>query len=359
MLKEKQHLKNVNRTNIEEITRKGFLRLDMNECPFGLPNGFIKRTLSRIDGNFVATYPGYSRSQNKIAEYNKLRSENICLANGSDAAIKYLFEAYVSPGDRVLLTDPTFAMYKVYCKIFDAQPITVPYKPDLSFPGKEFAERISYDIKMAVVVNPNNPTGSIIPEDELLSILRRAQNKGVLLIVDEAYFYFYTGTVIREIMHFDNLVVLRTFSKLCGMAGLRIGYAAANPKIIKNLKKVRPTYDVNGIAALFAEEILDDRAILKSLLVETKKGKRYLIKQLNENGISYRDGYANFILIKCEINPLTIANKLRQDNILVGFGFEQLFLRDFIRVTLGDKKSMIQFWGSFIKIWRKNVREGR
>lgn len=352
MIKIKPHLKNLYRTNPDEKSRKGYLRLDMNESISGLPEVFLKKVLLKIDHEFLATYPQYNEIREKIAFHNNLKPENICLANGSDAAIKYIFDAYISARDRILLTDPTFAMYTVYSEMFAAEPIIIEYKSDLSFPGEDFIKRISNEIKIAVVVNPNNPTGSIVEKDTLIRIIERAAKNNVLIIVDEAYFYFYPESVIGEVKHYKNLIVLRTFSKLCGMASLRLGYAASSPEIIEDLIKVRPTYDVNGLATLLAKELLDKPDIIQSLIKSTNEGKQYLAKKLSEEAIEYKEGYANFVLIKCDGRADKIMARLAKKKILVGGRFKQNFLKDYIRVTVGNKIFMEQFWKNFIDVWK-------
>lgn len=351
----KSHLKDVCRIQSEERSRRCFLRLDMNENVSGLPEAFVKKILSEIDPDFLATYPEYKILQEKIARYNNLHQENICLSNGSDAAIKYIFDAYVSPGDKVLLTDPTFAMYPVYCKIFNAEPMVIEYNPDLSFPLKKIIDNISSEINIVVVVNPNNPAGSVVQHGDLLRIIKKAANNDVLIIVDEAYFYFYPHTIIEQVKNFKNLIILRTFSKLCGMASLRLGYAAGHSEVMENLRRVKPTYDINGLAILFAEKLLDRPDIIEDLIKSTNEGEKYLINKLYEAGIEYKKSLANFVLIKCGNRVKEIVKKLAEEGILVNGGFKQDFLKEYIRVTIGNKNTMEQFWETFITIYRSMV----
>lgn len=346
----KPHIESLYRSRANK--RKGYLRLDMNEGVPGLPDNFLRRVITKVSADLVAMYPEYDSLTKKIAKYNQLNPENICLANGSDAAIKYIFDAYVSVRDRVLLTSPAFAMYPVYCEMFNARPIIIEYKEDLSFPFDDFISVISHKIKLAVIVNPNNPTGSVLKEEKLLKIIKKTANNDVLLIVDEAYFYFYPHSVIRYIRKYKNLIVLRTFSKLLGIASLRLGYAVACPAIIENLRKVKPTFDVNGLAALFAEEILDNSAIIKEMIKKTGEGKKYLIEKLGKEDIEYKMGYTNSVLIKCYNRVDEIIGRLKKKHILVSGNFKQDFLSDYIRISMGDKKNMQKFWRCFIDIWK-------
>lgn len=350
-IKTKKYLENLYRSKPNAFSRKEYIRLDMNEGIPGLPENFIKSVISKACGNQISMYPEYSKLEGEIASYHNLRPGNILLSNGSDAAIKYIFDAYISAKDKVLLTDPTFAMYPVYCKMFGAKAISVSYNKDLSFPEEEFLSKISKDIKLAIIVNPNNPTGSVLKKEAILRILEKCLKNDVILIIDEAYFY--PESFINMINRFKNLIILRTFSKLCGMASLRIGYAASCPEIIENLRKVKPTYDVNGIAVLFAGELLRSPKIINNLIKSADKGKKYLIDRLDEKGFSFIEGNANFVLIKCKGKVNRIIGKLFKKKILVGGNFKQDFLRDYIRVTTADKNIMEEFWKHFISEWEE------
>lgn len=350
MIKPKNCLKNLFRTTPKK--RSGCLRMDMNESVDGLPAAFIRNALRKADPELIAKYPEYGALTKKIAVHNGIKTENISLANGSDAAIKYIFDAYISTGDSVLVTDPTFAMYPVYCKMFNAKTVSIEYSSDLEFPYDAFMERLDKRIKMAVVVNPNNPTGSVISRGSLLSIIKKAKKNGTLLLVDEAYFYYYPYTVIKEIKRYENLIILRTFSKLCGMAGIRLGYVAANTQIIETLRKVKPTFDVNGLAVLLAEYLLGKPEMISEAIKTFNRGKKYLVKKLSEANIEYRQGQANFVLINCGNRTEEIINSLSKKKVLLHGRFSQDFLRDYIRVSVGSEKVMAKFWSIFCSIWR-------
>ncbi|MFA5112381.1 MAG: histidinol-phosphate transaminase [Desulfobaccales bacterium] len=338
------------RTQPPGYSRHDYLRLDMNEAVPGLPEDFVQRTLASVTARYLATYPEYRGLQAKIAVHNGLLPEQILLSNGSDGAIKYIFEAYVSPGDEVLLTDPTFAMYAVYCRMFGARPVWVEYRSDLSFPWEEFLDRLS-GVRLAVVVNPNNPTGYALPPAQLLKLIEHAARQEILLLIDEAYFYYYPETAIQRVNDFQNLIVLRTFSKLCGMAALRLGYAAACPEVIEVLRRVRPTFDVNGLAVHFGESLLAATNIIPELLREVKAGKEFLVRKLSEAGIPHCPGSANFVLIDCRGKVEAVVKGLAEAKILVGAGFKNDFLKDYIRVTVGSKAVMQRFWQGFAGVW--------
>ncbi|MBF0554087.1 MAG: histidinol-phosphate aminotransferase family protein [Nitrospirae bacterium] len=353
----KYHLKDLYRVKPTGVSRKGMLRLDMNEANAALPEDFITSVLSHIDSDYLSMYPEYDALQEKVALCNGLKPENICLSNGSDAAIKYIFDALVSPGDRVLLTEPTFAMYPVYCKMFGAPIVSVDYGMDLSFPLETYLESITGAIKLAVIVNPNNPTGTLTPTNDIVRIIKKAQACGTTVIIDEAYFHFCGETVIDKTLEYENLIVLRTFSKLCAMASLRIGYAAAPAGIIEGLRKVKPTFDVNGVAVLFAAKLLDTQGLIDSLVKEFMEGKAFLMDKLSQHSVEFVHGSANFVLIKCHGEAEEIVRALSEKNILVAGGFKQKMLRDYIRVNIAKKDIMERFFDEFIGICKNKCRQ--
>ena len=348
----KSHLEGLYRSTPEQRLDNGLLRLDMNEGLPGLPEQFLRETLSEIGPEFMATYPEYEKLTEKLARLNNVSPENICLAPGSDGAVKYLFDAYVSPGDKVLLTDPTFAMYPVYCDMFQAVPVSVEYNHDLSFPKDRFMQSVGEGIRIAVIVNPNNPTGTAEEPEQLALIVEQAAAFDVLLVVDEAYFYFYPKTVAEYVSRYKNLVVLRTFSKLFGMAAARLGYAIASPEVIGHLAIVKPTYDVNGIAVRLAERLMETPSVIKQLIKAAAEGKRFLVGKLAGEAIAHRAGQANFVLINCGERVPEIARRLAERKILIRAGFRQTFLKEYVRVTIGTTEIMSTFWEAFISIWR-------
>ncbi len=350
----KPHLQDVFRTSpYGDSSRRQYLRLDMNENVDGLPEEFIRDSLTALDAQAVSSYPDYRPIIFQIAKHNQIQQENICISNGSDAAIKYIFDAFISPGDRVLLTDPTFAMYPVYCSLFQANSAMVTYHNDFSFPYERFMEHLVPDVRLAVIINPNNPTGSVLLPEQIIYILKRCEEHDVILVVDEAYFYFYDKTCIQLVNQFNNLIVLRTFSKLCGLASLRLGYAAGCPEIIEALTKVKPTFDVNGIAAIVGRRVLENPQIIRDQIRAIREGKMFLKRWLDTHGFEYRAGKANFVLIRCPGKVNDIVKGLADQNILVSGGFTQAFLNDYIRVTVGNRESMRQFCDVFLAMWKE------
>jgi len=346
----KPHLSNLFRTPPAKTSRKHFLRLDMNESVDGLSEAFLAQALKQVNSQTLSTYPEYGELIESIAGHVDIPPDRICVSNGSDAAIRYIFDAYIGGGDTVLLTDPTFAMYPIYCRMYDAHAVSLGYHDDFTFPLEEYLTAIADGPKMAVMVNPNNPTGIALEPRDLETIITHCEQAGVLLVVDEAYYYYYPETVIRHVRTCRNLIVLRTFSKLCGLAGVRIGYLAACPDIVTDIYRVKPSFDVNCLAVLLARQVLDHPDIITREIAKIEGGKTYLLRRLKQNGVEFQTGKANFILIKCPGNKQMVIDRLHQKQILVSGTFQHPFLKDYIRITVGGKQSMKRFCDVFLNI---------
>lgn len=351
MITLKPHLNDIYRTGPSKRNRKDFLRLDMNEGFAPVPDSLIQQVLSEVDQNFLSSYPDYSEVIERLASHNNVCPENICISNGSCAAIKYIFDTYISEGDKVLLTDSTYAMYPVYSRMFGADIITINYRPDLSFPYDEYLNALTHGIRMAVIVNPNNPTGSVLCKDMLFNLIKRAEEYNILFVIDEAYFYFHPETAVEFLTHFNNLVLIRTFSKLFSLASLRMGYVIADSNIINGLIKVKPSFDVNGVAVLFIKSILDNPPLIEKFIKVINAGKKYLYDKLETKCIPYRKCATNFVLINCGDRIEIVVKALSDKKILVSSGFRQNYLKGYMRVTVGPEGIMERFWDSFIRIW--------
>lgn len=347
MIAPKAHLEGIHRGAAYDTPRHDFLRLDMNECVDGLPESFFNEVMGTLTPLKLATYPSYRSLIEKIAASERLAPENVQLTNGSDSAIKLLFEAYIAPGDKVIITDPTFAMYPVYSTIAQGESVLIPYERASVFPLTEFCAAITRGARMAAVVNPNNPTGAHLEQKDIRALAELCRNTETLLVVDEAYFHYLEETAVSLLAEFDNVVILRTFSKLCGMAALRLGYALGHPSIITAMKTVKPTFDVNGFAVAFAEHFMDHPELTEQMLETVNNGRAWLVNQLDAAGLAYNAGRANFVLIHCPSDAVALAARLKETGILVASGFRQPLFKNAIRVTLGSEKSMQRFWKAF------------
>ena len=215
---------------------------------------------------------------------------------------------------------------------------------------QDIIDAISVDTRIVVLLNPNNPIGNVYTKDELEQVIARAKEVGAIVIVDEAYHYFYPNTFLEYALNEENVIVLRTFSKLMSIAACRLGVIISNPEIIQYVKNGRLTFDVNSIALLFGERLLDNPHIIDQLISSQAEGKEYTLKQLQASGYECRDCRGNFIFIKTKNDANVIANRLKQEKKILVHAYGNPLLKDYIRVSVGSANAMKVFLEGFFQI---------
>jgi histidinol-phosphate aminotransferase len=344
----KQHIKELERIRPAQ-DRANFLRLDMNENPEGLPQEFFSRVIQKITPEMLAMYPEPGKLTQVIADRLAIKNDNILITNGSDEAIKSIFEVFSKEGSKFVSVHPTFEMYMVYAKMFNMKIETVNYESGFTVDANEIVQAIDEETSIVALLNPNNPIGTVYKEEEVKRVIEKAKEVDAIVIIDEAYHYFHNKTFIDLIKTYDNVIVTRTFSKLCSIAGLRIGYAVGSARIIGYLEKIRQTFNVNTVSLLFAQEILEEDGLIEKLVDIELEGRKYIINKLEESG---RDIYAqngNYVFIKCKTDKQKVIEKLLEKKILVR-GYSVPILNDYIRISTGSKQAMKKFWQAFESI---------
>jgi histidinol-phosphate aminotransferase len=321
--------------------RRGKLRLDKNENVAGLPEELIQQALSGLTAESIAIYPEVQPLYKKLAESLNLDEANLMLAAGSDPAIKSLYELFVGEGDSVVLPKPTYAMFHVYARMFGATAINIQYGADLSLDQGAILDAISPDVQLVAIANPNSPTGTVVDEGFLRQVVEKAHSNGVVTLIDEAYYPFYSGTMLPYVNDYDNMVVTRTFSKAYGLAGLRLGYIAGSESLISLLKKVRPMYEVTGVAVHFGTFILDHTDVVDTYVAQVGEGKSYLATEMDKLGFATHPTHANFMHVRIPEESLrnAITEGLAAKDILIT-GRQGPPLEDCIRISLGPTEQM-------------------
>ncbi|HEY8911566.1 MAG TPA: histidinol-phosphate transaminase [Desulfosporosinus sp.] len=222
------------------------IKLDANENPFPWPAGMYESVYrEKLAFN---RYPDGMGQDLKVAisAYSKTSPEGILVGNGSDELIQLILLTFGGSGQSLIIHPPTFGMYKISAQLTDTTVVEVPLLNglDLDTDGMLKAA-LSPEAHVVIICNPNNPTGSLFPRDEILRLVRES---GKIVVVDEAYAEFSDETLISEIGNYPNLVILRTFSKAFGMAGLRLGYLLGQPETIALINRVRPPFNVNSFS---------------------------------------------------------------------------------------------------------------
>ena len=325
----------------------------MNENPEGLPKEFVDEVLKEITPEFLAIYPEPDRFLHKYADFIGAAYENVLTTNGSDMAIRYLLETFGEKGKEVVTVSPSFEMYWVNCSILGLKHVPVAYEPDLTIKIEKILEAISGDTRVVVLLNPNNPVGNVYTEEELERVIERAKEVGAVVIVDEAYHYFYDRTFLPYALNGENVIVLRTFSKLFSLAACRLGVIISNPEIIHYVKNARLTFDVNAIALLFGERILDRPELIRELIRIEKEGKAWILQALEKEGYECRDCRGNFIFVKPKHSAREVANRLETEKKVLVHPYGNELLKDCLRVSVGSKEAMELFLEAFLEVDRQ------
>lgn len=329
--------------------RYNYLRYDMNENPEGLPQAFVDEVLAEITPQFLSTYPEPGRFLAKYADYIGVSTDCVTATNGTDQAIRYLLQTFCAKGHEVVTVSPSFEMYWVNCSILGLKHVPVPYNDDFSFDMNNLIQTINPNTDIVVLLNPNNPIGDAFSRADVNAAIAAAKQNNAIVIIDEAYHYFYPETFIDLTLSNDNVVVLRTFSKLFSLAACRLGVIISNPKIIQYVNNCKLTFDANAIALLFGERILDHPEIIETLRMSEKEGKSWTIEALSANNYETRRCEGNFIFVKTKRPAYQVARELEGAGILVK-SWSNGALQDYLRVSTGSKEVMRIFVDKLLAI---------
>lgn len=329
----------------DQNSRDGYIRMDLNENPVGLPQEFIDEVLSKVTPEFVAKYPEQLEFTKKLAKFIGVEVENICLVNGSAEGIRYIIQAYSRPGGKVLSVSPSYAMYDVYCNMYGRESVHVHYDENLEMDIQDFIDAITDDIDLVIVLNPNNPVGDVYTYEEMDRILAACKEHECTLMIDEAYFYFYPNSFIKYAMENEHVLLTRTFSKVFSLAGARLGYVVGQKNSVEIVQKLATPHNINAFGMAFAQAILEKDGMLDELVEKQLQGKQYLIDTLQEKGylVSAKEG--NFIFIKPKhLDSETIVKRMKEEKkILIKVYKNVPNLGDCLRVSTGERDVMDTF----------------
>ena len=324
---------------IEETARElgvdpnTIIKLASNENPLGPSTKALQAMRDALE--HVHLYPDGSGFylRNAIAAKLEVTPENIILGNGSNEVIEFLGHAFLNPGDDVITCEYAFIVYKLLATAFGVRTIEIP-TPDYQQDLDATLRAITSKTRLIFIPNPNNPTGTLISERAIDSFMSRVPDR-IVVVFDEAYFEFLDDPpdTLRFIRAGRNVVTLRTFSKIHGLAGLRIGYAIASPEITEVLHKTRQPFNVNSVAQVGAIAALDDEAHLRDTKRVIDEGRAYLQERFADMQIQFVPATANFVMVNVG-DGCAVFQKLLQRKIIVrplkGYG-----LPEWVRISVG------------------------
>ena len=342
---------------IEEVKRQlglqEVIKLASNENSLGAsPKAVkaIKKALPKIN-----RYPEGScfYLRKRLSKSLKVTPQNLLFGNGSDEIIDIIIKAFCQEDDEVLTADVTFLEYKIIAQQNARRVRTVSLK-DFRYDLSAIKAAINPKTKVIFIANPNNPTGTYLNKKEVEAFLESLP-RHLVVVFDEAYFEFVEEHDFPHSLEYlkkgKNIIILRTFSKIFGLAGLRIGYAIAQEEFIGYMERARQPFNVNSLAQEAAAAALDDRVFIRRSKSLVEKGKKYLYAQFKKMGIPFIPSAANFILFEVKQDGLALFNCLLKKGVIIRDMY-QYGLKHYMRVTVGTEKENKRFVQEFNGVLR-------
>ena len=335
--------------------RRDLLRLDFNENTIG-PSPIVFQALKEISRDEISIYPEYSGLKEKVVETLikqnpriNTTSSQVGIFNGVDAALNAIFHAYGNFNDIMLTTSPTFGYYTPCAQMRGMKINSIPYEvKDFQYPFKKICEFIERNNpKIVLICNPNNPTGTRLSPEKIIEITKLSSK--TLVVIDELYEAFTGDSVLPlvDLQKTPNLVVLRSLSKTAGLAGLRIGFAIGNSKVINIINRVTGPYDVNSFAVIAAFAALKDQSYIDSYVKEVLRAREWLKNIFEKYDVKHHIDGGNYFLLWPKSGPKLIEQKLKSSGILIRNMDKKQNLKGSLRVSIGTMEQMKRFWSVF------------
>ena len=333
----------------EQPKDRQFIKLNTNENPYP-PSPKVEQAIAGLCDS-LRLYPDMEATQLReaIAQVNGVKPEQVFCGNGSDEVLAFAFAAFFA-GKKLLTPDVTYSFYPVYANLFGVEHQAVPLKEDFTVD----VEGMLQGCPMALA-NPNAPTGMELPQQELRRMAQHAREHGAVLLVDEAYAAFAKETALPLIREFDNVLIVRTFSKSHALAGMRVGYAIGQKRLIDALRRIRDSfnsYPLDRLAqAAATASMLDVDYTAKTVaLVVAVRDRAYA--RLRAAGIEVLESATNFLFVKAGEDAAPVQQALRDEGILVRH-FSSPRLKSWLRVTIGTTEDMEKVTDALIRLIKR------
>lgn len=328
---------------IEEVKRelglKSVIKLASNENPYG-PSPRVLRALTQASRS-VNRYPDgacfYLRKE--LAARLKVNENQLIFGNGSDEIIVLAVRAYVGQGDEVIVAKPSFLIYEIASLIEGARVRAIDLK-DFRYDLEGMKRAVTSKTKIIFIGNPDNPAGTYISKDAFKDFLREIR-RDILVFIDEAYFeYVHTKDYpngIEFLKSHKNVIVTRTFSKMYGLAGLRIGYGVGDAQIMDALNRLREPFNVNSLAQAAAIACLKDKKYYQAIARSVEQERAFLYESFRDLGIHFEESFTNFVLLKVKQDSSMVAQALLKKGVIIR-DMNAWGLKNYIRITIGSNK---------------------
>ena len=313
------------------------IKINQNENPWDVPAAIKQETLRRLSSRAWSRYPDFipASLHERLATFSGWTPDGIIAGNGSNELIQSLLMVTVSEGKRVLISEPTFALYRQVTTVLGGEVLSVPLTPALSFDVEALRRAIKErQPDVTIICSPNNPTGCLMDEGDLAALLEASTG---IVAVDEAYHEFSGRTVVPLLKRYKNLAVFRTFSKAMAMAALRVGYLCADPTLAREIGKAVLPYNLNAVSQTAAEVVVEMyetelRASVESIIAERER----LFTELKSiKGLAPVRSQANFMVVRSAIEPRQVFAELLRRDVLIRDVSSYPMLKEYFRVSVG------------------------
>jgi histidinol-phosphate aminotransferase len=320
--------------------RRGNLRLDFNENTQGASPRVVEALERYVNAGALTVYPEYAETKPALARFFGVAEDEFLISNGTDEAIQVLVNTFVDAGQEVIVLHPSYAMYRFYAELAGARVREVSYREStLAFPLEELLETITPATRAVLISNPNNPTGAAVDLAGIERILEAAPQTAVL--IDEAYFEFYGVTALGLLPRHANLFVSRTFSKVYGMAAMRVGCLFSQAANVAWMHKAQSPYSVNMLAAVAARAAVEDQDSIRAYVAEALEARAECYEGLARMGIAHWKSEGNFVLFRSPKLAGELCAALRAKGILVRNRSHEI--EGTVRVTIGTRAEVRRF----------------
>jgi histidinol-phosphate aminotransferase len=328
--------------------RSDKLRLDFNENTAGCSPA-VRRALAKLTTKQLAMYPEYQAPTRRIARYFGVRPEQLLLTNGGDDALRVFFDTFVDSCSNILICEPTFPMYRYYAEIYGARISVLHYGREMEFPLAGVIAALRKKPRVLFIANPNNPTGTLLQEEALWKILKAATHTAV--VMDEAYAEFSGFSALPWIRKNPQLFVAKTFSKVAGLAALRLGAVIACEDSLALVRRAMPPFPVNLAALVATEAAVADRATMQGYVRGVKRMRAWFAAELQKLGVKTYRSAGNFLLANFGPSGPALFQKLENQGILLRERSKDIG-PGFVRVTIGTQSEMRRLLKTIRKEWK-------
>ena len=334
------------------------IRLDRNERVSNLSNEDLNNILNIFKNYSLSASPESDELYKSLSKYLKVEKNELFILNGITEGIRVLLDLCTHPGDNIFCLDPTYPMYEIYSKMYqlDFKKIKYNYqtlKPNINY----YYENCNINTKFIFLPNPNLPIESSISQNKFLEILEFSKSRNIYVVVDEAYYYFGAPTMLQLIKEYKNLIILRTFSKAFGLAGLRIGYMISQMSNIDLISKSRSIVESNTLSMEIAKYFIENQNFKKEHIEQVKQGSIYLRTELDRIGVKYHGGILTnglLIFLNNKKESDKIVEFMKKNKVYIRGSFEKPF-DSTIRVSLGSVENM-KIFSNLFEEWKNNYK---